>query len=848
MATGTTSARVRVDGKFFRLGEKKFYPKGVTYGPFAPDATGTRYASREQTLKDFAQIKELGANTLRVYHVPPHWFLDLAHEHGLKLFIDIPWHKERCFLDSKQMRDEAKTAVREAVALCARHPAAFAFSVVNEIPSDIVRWSGSRRIADFIDELVNEAKGIDPECLCTFGNFPPTEFLRPQNIDFVCFNVYLHQRRAFENYIARLQMIADTKPLVIGESGIDSLREGEERKCELLSWQIESGFQRGLAGLFIFSFTDDWYRNGTQIEDWTMGLTTRERKPKDSFFAVQRAFNAAPYFALPKYPRISVVVASYNGGRTLETCLASLEKLNYPAYEIILVDDGSTDDTRRIASEHPRVHYIFQENKGLSVARNTGISAATGEVVAFTDSDCRADEDWLHYSIGDLLSSDFAGVGGHNFLPPEDSWVAAAVMVSPGGPAHVMLNDRDAEHIPGCNMAFYKWALDQIGGFDPIYRKAGDDVDVCWRLQQCGHRIGFSAAGFVWHYRRSTVKAYLKQQSGYGEAEALLMTKHPEYFNSAGASIWRGRIYSPSSMGIVVRRSVIYHGPFAGGWFQTLYAPPPAFALMLATALEFHVLMTLPLLVLSVPFHFLWPLGVASLCVSLSVGVAAASQVRIEKSKQRFWSRPLVALLTLLQPIARGWARYEGRLRINTTPAHAFKRIASLAYIDRGEPLDEIQYWCHTGMERVSFVHAIVEKLEQEKWQHKPDAGWNEFDVEIYGTRWSRLQLTTVAESVEKGHQLFHCRLNTGWSLLAKVFFWFACGLELLLIGLVATTVPWLWMLLLTLPLLGIYFENEKRILQRLIVAFLDEVAAKYELTKVPFGEMKENELVPPGE
>ena len=61
-------------------------------------------------------------------------------------------------------------------------------------------------------------------------------------------------------------------------------------------------------------------------------------------------------------------------------------------------------------------------------------------------------------------------MGGQIFAP-EDSWIAAAVMVSFGGPAHVMLTDREAEHIPGCNMAFYKWALDEVDGFDPIFRK-----------------------------------------------------------------------------------------------------------------------------------------------------------------------------------------------------------------------------------------------------------------------------------------------------------------------------------------------------------------------------------------
>jgi hypothetical protein len=132
------------------------------------------------------------------------------------------------------------------------------------------------------------------------------------------------------------------------------------------------------------------------------------------------------------------------------------------------------------------------------------------------------DEDWLHYLIGDLLDFSVSGIGGHNLLPPDDSSVAAAVMASPGGPAHVMLTDREAEHIPGCNMAFFKSALEGIGGFDPVFHSAGDDVDICWRLQQNGHTIGFSSGGFVWHHRRSTVDAYLRQQGGYGKADELL--------------------------------------------------------------------------------------------------------------------------------------------------------------------------------------------------------------------------------------------------------------------------------------------------------------------------------------
>ena len=102
-------------------------------------------------------------------------------------------------------------------------------------------------------------------------------------------------------------------------------------------------------------------------------------------------------------------------------------------------------------------------------------------------------------------TGEFAGVGGHNLLPPDDSAVAAAVMVSPGGPAHVMLNDRAGRAHSRLQHGLLQDARSTaVGGFDPIFRKAGDDVDLCWRLQQAGFKIGFSPAAFVWHYRRST--------------------------------------------------------------------------------------------------------------------------------------------------------------------------------------------------------------------------------------------------------------------------------------------------------------------------------------------------------
>lgn len=129
-------------------------------------------------------------------------------------------------------------------------------------------------------------------------------------------------------------------------------------------------------------------------------------------------------------------------------------------------------------------------------------------------------------------------------MPPNDSLVAQCVAHASGGPVHVLLTSQEAEYIPGCNMAFRKVALKSIGGFDPQFHVAGDDVDVCWRLQQAGWTLGFCPAAVVWHHRRNSVRAYWKQQSGYGKAEAMLERKWPEKYTVAGQARWSGRVYT----------------------------------------------------------------------------------------------------------------------------------------------------------------------------------------------------------------------------------------------------------------------------------------------------------------
>ncbi len=819
--------RVTLDGKFFREGLRKFLVKGITYGPFAPDAEGGTFASRDQTRRDFEQIRQLNANVVRVYYPPPAWFLDTAAEFGLRVLVDVPWPKHLCFLDSRDLQRKAVEDVRAAVRSAAAHPAVFAFSVVNEISAEIVRWSGARRVEKFIDRLVTEAKTIDPGCLCTFASFPPTEFLRPASIDFVCFNVYLHQRQPFDAYLARLQSLAEHRPLLLGEFGMDSIRGGETHQSEFFKWQIEGAFNSGLAGTVLFSYTDDWFRGGMQIEDWGFGLTRRDRSPKPSFEVVRVQYGIAPRFALPRTPKVSVVVATFNGARTLEACLNALAILNYPDYEVIVVDDGSTDNTPEIAARFQSARYIREPNRGLSVARNTGIAAATGEIVAFTDDDCRPDEDWLHYLVGDLLRSDFAAIGGHNFLPPDDSPVAAAVAASPGGPAHVMLTDREAEHIPGCNMAFYKWALDEIGGFDPVFRKAGDDVDVCWRLQARGREIGFSHAGFVWHYRRATMKAYLKQQAGYGEAEAMLSRKHPEYFNSFGGGIWKGRIYATGAAGVILRPAVIYHGVFGSGFFQRLYAGEAALPAMLCTTLLYHVFVNLPLLGLTLYFNWLWPLALASAALSLSVCAVAAAQAYVPREKRRWWSRPVVAAMFFLQPIVRGWHRLKVRLNFELAPPA--QQLVARGY----DAPDTLVFWSAGHADRYRFLEAIQNQAAAQSRPPRLDSGWDGFDLELQASAWNRIQLTTVTEELDQGRRNIRCRLDARWSARSKILFALLIAITAIVISLLRQSLPWIWMTLALLPLAVWFVEEDRLLRQAAFAGLLDSAAAEQGLISV---------------
>jgi len=535
----------------------------------------------------------------------------------------------------------------------------------------------------------------------------------------------------------------------------------------MLGEQVQCLFRKGAAGSFVFSYTDDWFTGGHQITDWAFGITRADRSDKPVARALGRIWRNAPQLLSNPAPKVTVIVCVYNGDATLEECLRSLRYLDYPDYEVIVVDDGSTDQTPQIAARFPEFRHIRQENRGLSAARNVGAHAAGGEIVAYTDCDCVADPTWLSYLVRGMIDQKLDAIGGPNVTPPSDSWVAKCISASPGNPCHVMINDREAEHVPGCNMAFTRDALLRLGGFDEQFRVAGDDVDICWRFLDAGLKIGYAPAAWVWHHRRSSVGAFLRQQKGYGSSEAMVQFKHPHRFNALGCFRWSGVIYGDGGLTRGDGRGAVFHGRFGSGSFQIIYRQNSFSVWSYFTMLEWHAA---AILIATLSLAYLPLIGVTFLmwCATFATGIRAAIRAPLETGAPR-WCRPLLMLLHLSQPVVRSGYRHKqriatrvGRKALSPEPVTNFKKI-SASHFDL--------YWQSSdGAGREQLLHALIDQASAQRWRGDFFAEWQPHDIELIGDLWHDVRISTATEELGGPNRFTRarCAMRLTWFSLAS--------------------------------------------------------------------------------
>lgn len=218
---------------------------------------------------------------------------------------------------------------------------------------------------------------------------------------------------------------------------------------------------------------------------------------------------AVPRREPPKsLPDVSVVVCTYNRAGVLGKCLEGLRRLDYPRFEVVVVEGPSTDGTRELLDGYPDVTRVQNETRNLSISRNLGIAASAGEIVAFIDDDAVPDRSWLRELVSSYDDPTVGAAGGDVFGPGGDHLQFSNGILSRYGRVVAHQEEPDDRNDPGgawfntlmgTNSSFRRRALDAVGGFDENYEYYHDEADLCARVVQAGYRVAHVPRAVVWH-------------------------------------------------------------------------------------------------------------------------------------------------------------------------------------------------------------------------------------------------------------------------------------------------------------------------------------------------------------
>jgi mycofactocin glycosyltransferase len=231
------------------------------------------------------------------------------------------------------------------------------------------------------------------------------------------------------------------------------------------------------------------------------------------------------------YPSVSIIIPVKNRSQDLRDCLKSLQTLEYPLekLETIVVDDGSTDDTRKIIESFPVRGIYFDKTRGASACRNKGALEAKGDLLAFIDSDCMADPTWLKELVQYFCDDKVGIVGGYvasyYYKTQVDRYESVSSSLNMGGRLIKGLNNASTAYVPTCNNIVRKKAFISVDGFAEELT-VGEDVDLCWRLRKHDWSLLYVPQGIVHHKHRSSLFKMLKRRYQYGTSEGILHFRH----------------------------------------------------------------------------------------------------------------------------------------------------------------------------------------------------------------------------------------------------------------------------------------------------------------------------------
>lgn len=230
---------------------------------------------------------------------------------------------------------------------------------------------------------------------------------------------------------------------------------------------------------------------------------------------------------LPTFPTVTVVVPVYNGAMTIANCLESLLVQTYPQdrYEIIVVENGSTDETTRTVEKYP-VRLFHNEVRGPAAARNRGIRESTADIIAFTDADCVVTPTWLVELVKPFQDPVIGAIGGDIQPYRHTQRTDVELFNDENSPWANYLSGKH-EFLPQLytpNAAYRRSLLVAVNGFDERIL-TGEDVEISWRIQmETGTQFAYTRQAIVYHHHRSTWQGLSRQYRQYGFGEILLDT------------------------------------------------------------------------------------------------------------------------------------------------------------------------------------------------------------------------------------------------------------------------------------------------------------------------------------
>ncbi len=237
---------------------------------------------------------------------------------------------------------------------------------------------------------------------------------------------------------------------------------------------------------------------------------------------------------------VSVVIPAYNCENTLPIALQSLLTLkNLNPVEIIVVDDGSTDNTSKIVKTFPMVKYVYQKNSGPAATRNRGFKESTGEIVFFTDSDCIPQEDWIVRCVGHFDKPEIGVVAGTYGIANPENILARSI--------HSEIMFRHNRRMPDFPKSFgsYNFCVrrnifDLVGGFDESYPFAsGEDNDLSYKILEKGYKIYFERSAIVKHFHQINLLKYLREQWRHGFWRVKMYRDHPKMSLGDDYTFWK---------------------------------------------------------------------------------------------------------------------------------------------------------------------------------------------------------------------------------------------------------------------------------------------------------------------